>query len=138
MVIDMRTISTRTALCLCLAIGGVHSRPALGQPTSDQLKEQVDALKTENAALKKQLGKLKTQNQELIERERRATYAQRIALAHREWRADNVTGTRQLLDQCPPNLRRWEWLYFGRQMNENGPVFSPDGKRIGSEARKPQ
>jgi WD40 repeat protein len=41
-------------------------------------------------------------------------YAQRIALADREWLAGRVDRTEQLLDDCPPGRRGWEWHYLRR------------------------
>jgi WD40 repeat protein len=49
-----------------------------------------------------------------LERERRGAYFQRIALAEREWAANNLSGMEELLAQCPENLRDWEWSYLKR------------------------
>jgi WD40 repeat protein/serine/threonine protein kinase len=73
-------------------------------------------------------------------------YFHRIALAEREWVAGNVSRTEQLLDECPPDLRQWEWRYAKRLCHldlltfreHTGPVrsvgFSPDGQRIASSS----
>jgi len=44
-------------------------------------------------------------------------YFNRIALAHRESTAQpaNVKRAEQLLDECPPELREWEWHYLKRR-----------------------
>jgi WD40 repeat protein/serine/threonine protein kinase len=71
-------------------------------------------------------------------------YFHRIALAHRELSADNLARTRELLDECPPSLRGWEWDYLNRLCRvepitlrgcEKGVyslAFSPDGRRLAS------
>jgi serine/threonine protein kinase len=47
-----------------------------------------------------------------LERERQNSYYQRIALADREWSANNLGRMEQLLDECPADLRGWEWHYL--------------------------
>jgi WD40 repeat protein/tRNA A-37 threonylcarbamoyl transferase component Bud32 len=42
-------------------------------------------------------------------------YFNRIALAEREWTANNVGRMIELLDDCPSPLRAWEWRYLERQ-----------------------
>jgi eukaryotic-like serine/threonine-protein kinase len=83
-------------------------------------------------------------NQELsdsLKRERTNSYYQRIALAEREWLANNLSRVEQLLDACPADLRGWEWHYLKRQrltslapLRHPGTVlsaeFSPDGRWI--------
>jgi WD40 repeat protein len=68
-------------------------------------------------------------------------YANRITLAHREWQAGIAHRARQLLDDCPHDLRGWEWDYLKGIFDERsvilrghgGIVFrvalTPDGRR---------
>jgi WD40 repeat protein len=42
-------------------------------------------------------------------------YFNRLALASREWTAGNVGRVEQLLEECPPGLRGWEWRYLRKQ-----------------------
>jgi WD40 repeat protein len=42
-------------------------------------------------------------------------YFNRLSLASREWAAGNVGRVEQLLEECPPALRGWEWRYLGKQ-----------------------
>jgi eukaryotic-like serine/threonine-protein kinase len=80
---------------------------------------------------------------DMLERERQHAYFQRIALTDREWSANNLGRMQQLLDDCPDDLRGWEWHYLRRLRYKNlAPlrhdaavfcaVFSPDGRRIAS------
>ena len=78
-----------------------------------------------------------------LERERRESYFQRIALAHRELLEDNLLQAEELLDECPADRRAWEWHYLKRLCHVE-PVtvpdhsrrrwqtvaFSPDGRRL--------
>jgi tRNA A-37 threonylcarbamoyl transferase component Bud32 len=68
-------------------------------------------------------------------------YFNRIGLAQREWSANNVARAEQLLDECPPHLRHWEWHYLKRlchgerytlqtRRSVRGLAFSPDGTRL--------
>jgi WD40 repeat protein len=79
--------------------------------------------------------------QQALDRERRTGYFQRVALAEREWSAGNLSRAVDLLNQCPQDLRGWEWRYLrrlsGKQMpmlRHDSSVFacaiSPDGAAI--------
>jgi WD40 repeat protein/serine/threonine protein kinase len=69
-------------------------------------------------------------------------YFNRIALAERELAVNNLRRVDQLLAECPPELRGWEWNYLKRARAGYLPVvcragtqvadvaFSPDGQRI--------
>ena len=83
-----------------------------------------------------------------LESEERTKYFRSIALAEREVAAGNVGRTEELLDDCPPHLRGWEWHYLKR--HPNGPsafsghgsgvswvAFSPDGDLIASAGSIP-
>jgi WD40 repeat protein/serine/threonine protein kinase len=45
---------------------------------------------------------------------RQNLYYQNIALAEREWSANNLGRMAQLLEECPADLRGWEWHYLKR------------------------
>src|SRR5205085_5264543 len=81
-----------------------------------------------------------------LDRERQSAYFQRIALADREWSANNLSRALQLLDQCPPDLRGWEWHYLKRLRGKSLPplrhdaavlcaAISPDGEQIVSSGQ---
>jgi WD40 repeat protein len=41
-------------------------------------------------------------------------YLHRVQLAHREWLNKDLGRSRQLLAECPPQRRHWEWRYVSR------------------------
>jgi WD40 repeat protein/tRNA A-37 threonylcarbamoyl transferase component Bud32 len=70
-------------------------------------------------------------------------YLSNVALAGREWLAGNVSRAEELLNECAPDRRHWEWHYLKRQCRSGlrtlvGPHFgvvtalaySPDGTRL--------
>jgi WD40 repeat protein/serine/threonine protein kinase len=92
------------------------------------------------------IGREKQQKEEALERERLNSYYQRIALADQEWSANNLLRMQQLLDDCPEDLRGWEWHYLRRLRYRNLPplrheasvtdvAFSRDGRHIASVDR---
>jgi WD40 repeat protein/tRNA A-37 threonylcarbamoyl transferase component Bud32 len=77
--------------------------------------------------------------------EQRTAHARAIALAYAEWRAGNAGLAQQVLDECRPELRGWEWHYLQRLFRVRqlatldghaGEVlavaFNPDGSRFAS------
>src|SRR5262249_19322499 len=97
---------------------------------------------------------LKRQAQENADAERataqeleRALYFQHIALADQRLAADNRYQVDELLEQCPPRLRGWEWHYLQHWLQAEPYVelrgatrfltsvaFPPDGRRLASGA----
>jgi WD40 repeat protein len=82
------------------------------------------------------------------EKLRRDSYFHRISLAHRDLSADNLGRALKLLEECPKDLREWEWNYLMRlcvveplvlrdTTEVNGVAFSPDpdGQRLASAGR---
>jgi WD40 repeat protein/serine/threonine protein kinase len=74
---------------------------------------------------------------------RRDSYFHRIALAHRELSVNNLRRALENLDDCPEDLRKWEWYYLMRlcrvepvilqnKTEINSLAFSPDGERLAS------
>jgi WD40 repeat protein/serine/threonine protein kinase len=87
------------------------------------------------------IGREKQQKEAALQRERQTGYYTRIALAQSEWSANNLGRMLSLLDQCPEDLRGWEWHYLNRLRVASPSVlhhpstvlsvaFSPDGRRI--------
>jgi WD40 repeat protein/serine/threonine protein kinase len=88
----------------------------------------------------------KNELQTTLDRERLNLYYQRIALAERECSANNLSRALEILEQCPEDLRGWEWHYLKRLQFQTLPplrhdsavhtaVFSPGGERIASSDR---
>jgi eukaryotic-like serine/threonine-protein kinase len=84
--------------------------------------------------------------QRALGREQRSAYFERIALAEREWGANNLGRMEELLDDCPEDLRGWEWHYLKRLRfgtpsplrHESGVycvTFSPDGQYMATASR---
>jgi WD40 repeat protein/serine/threonine protein kinase len=83
---------------------------------------------------------------EALERERLNSYGQRIALANREWSANNLGRMEELLNGCPTDLRGWEWRYLKRLRYSTFPplrhdsqvlsaAFSRDGKYLATSTQ---
>jgi WD40 repeat protein len=81
--------------------------------------------------------------EEALERERRTLYFYRITLAHQDLSANNLGRALKFLEECPEDLRQWEWHYLMRLSRDeplvlqaktevNGVAFSPDGERLAS------
>jgi WD40 repeat protein/tRNA A-37 threonylcarbamoyl transferase component Bud32 len=79
-------------------------------------------------------------------------YYNRMALAEREYSANNVERVERLLEDCPPGLRGWEWSYLKRQCHHeiltirHAPerpqsvtvtrvAFSPDGLHLATACK---
>jgi eukaryotic-like serine/threonine-protein kinase len=75
-----------------------------------------------------------------LTRDRRTAHNRRIVLAEREFDRGNLRSAEQVLDECDPSLRGWEWRYLKRQCHRdlltlrsdadavNSVAISPDGK----------
>jgi WD40 repeat protein/serine/threonine protein kinase len=77
---------------------------------------------------------------------RREVYFQRITVAHRELSMDNLAAALRALQECPEDLRGWEWHYLMRLCRVEplvlrdstevyGVAFSRDGEWIASTGR---
>jgi WD40 repeat protein/serine/threonine protein kinase/tetratricopeptide (TPR) repeat protein len=81
---------------------------------------------------------------EQVQRKKAETYLyyNKIVLAEREWTAGNVARVKELLQQCPPEARGWEWRYLDQLCRHElasvqgpddflrGAALSPDGKWV--------
>jgi serine/threonine protein kinase len=102
---------------------------------------------TEQAATKVALDNEREANQALqdaLAREHRHQNSLRVALAHRHWLSLDLDRARQLLDECPPELRDDEWRRLHRLCHSElvridvggagvgySPLrYSPDGKLL--------
>src|SRR5262249_27029564 len=78
-----------------------------------EITAKLDA-ETERADEEAKRADAETQRAEALGRWKRSAYYLKTALAHNEYRANNVTRASQLLDECPEDLRHWEWNYLKR------------------------
>ena len=71
-------------------------------------------------------------------------YFNQIALAAHAWQLGSVANAERYLEECPPELRGWEWEFFKRSCHPEmmtlrghrgevwGVAYSPDGRLIAS------
>jgi hypothetical protein len=114
---NKRAVVTATAVALVVVLAVV------GLATSTLLIAR--ALQDETKA--------KDDLEEALERERSDANFHRITLAHRELTADNLDGAVNLLDDCPKDLREWEWHYLTRLWRVE-PVILRDRTEVNSVA----
>ena len=91
-----------------------------------------------------QLREQQLQTQLALEQQRQAAYGYRIALAEREWLANDVAQAERILTACPEDLRHWEWRYLqrlcrsellslsGQREDIFAVAFRPDGQVLAS------
>jgi len=60
------------------------------------------------------------------EKAERFHYFLRINYAQREWLVNNIANAEQLLDECPRELRQWEWSYLKRLCHAD--IVTIDGR----------
>jgi WD40 repeat protein/tRNA A-37 threonylcarbamoyl transferase component Bud32 len=81
----------------------------------------------------------KEKAEEALAREVRGQYANRVNLALQEYRANNLWRANKLLEECPAELRGWEWNYAWRTCHPQlasrpldfvGFALAPDGQRL--------
>ena len=64
-------------------------------------------------------------------------YFSRIALAEREWSANNVSRAEQLLSECPQDLRGWEWRFLKRMCRTELRTLRGHSQQVGSVGYSP-
>lgn len=109
------------SLLLVLSIGG----PTIAFQQAEFAKQQVDLKsaaesardQAENRRQEAEAARTDAEQAKLeVEREQERVasllYATRISLAHRELLDSNANRAQQLLNECPPESRNWEWRYL--------------------------
>ena len=130
-----KTVVRAALVVFLMAVAALAVSTGLIWQAKEDVREANDGLNRANADLK-----------EALERERQNGYYQRIALAERESYANNLNQMLQLLEDCPPDLRGWEWHYLQRlrlkvlpPLRHDGAVFCavfcPNGKHIASASQ---
>jgi WD40 repeat protein/Flp pilus assembly protein TadD/tRNA A-37 threonylcarbamoyl transferase component Bud32 len=103
---------------------------AQGIAEREQKKAEAEQIKTEQA---RQAEAEERRNAEV------SAYYLRIALAYREWLANNIARAEETLNLCPPEYRGWEWNYLKKLCHPellmlpaqvSDVAFSPDGSRL--------
>lgn len=114
----VRRRPTAAALLVACAVAlGAAGAAVLGLIGASRLRDEVrktdHKLQVEAKARRQAEGEVARQVRDREEAEARG-YADRIAAAERAWGSNDVAEAERLLDQCPANLRRWEWHYLKR------------------------
>lgn len=118
--------------------------------TKGELENTVDSLATTNQQLGQAKEALEASNDKLavsLANEEHLQYFRRVSLAMMAWKDGEPERARQLLDECDPRHRHWEWSYVHRlchpdrfTIKGHGDYvscvsFSPDGTRLASGSR---
>jgi WD40 repeat protein/serine/threonine protein kinase len=126
--------ATAVSLAVLLAVAGLATSTVL---IAREQQATTNALQAESQT--------RADLEQALERERQNSYYQRIALAEQEWSANNLLRMQQLLDDCPEDLRGWEWHYLRRLRYRNplalrhedsvmNAAFIRDGRQVASLA----
>jgi WD40 repeat protein len=147
-----RWAKRRPAAAALLVVSGVTAMALVGLGVGAWYHQRLQAAydETERARQGEEEQRKETEvalarEQSALKRERSLFYLNLIVLAEREWSANNVGRARELLADCPKDLRGWEWHYLqrlchpeiltlpGHGISEPWNVtFSPDGRRFAS------
>jgi WD40 repeat protein len=99
------------------------------------------AVQTAGQALSSETGKRVIAENKLVEMEEE-TYFKQLIAAERAWSENDPVRADELLGQCPPRLRGWEWHHLRRRFHSElqtlkghsgflcGASFKPDGAQI--------
>jgi WD40 repeat protein len=139
-----RAISIAAGFAFVLCLGGVVSTwQAIRAYRSAESARKAEIQASADRQLAEEKAMAHEQTQAALARERRLFYFNRVVLADRELQSNNIARTKQLLNECPEELRRWEWSYLHGicqqelfSLEHHSPVtavaFSPDGTLIAS------
>jgi WD40 repeat protein/serine/threonine protein kinase len=99
--------------------------------------QKLETLEEDLQQKQAKLRKLDVDVEQAIREADRNRYFGKISLAEHYWLKNNVGRAEQLLDECLPDSRAWEWRYLkqlckseARRWPGIGAVFSSDGKRL--------
>jgi WD40 repeat protein/serine/threonine protein kinase len=131
------------ALGLMLALGGLVTAVLVQSASNASIRVEQTQTKGALAREKKAHDELK---RVVVEKEQ-DLYFQSIALAERQWAANNGRRAEELLADCRPELRGWEWDYLKRlragaipPLRHDAPVYgvaiSPQGDRLATSDNK--
>jgi eukaryotic-like serine/threonine-protein kinase len=134
------------AVAAAMAVRATRAETAEAEQrrSAERNEEDAVAAAAQEKQAREQAQEERKKAEEALKRERLTSYVHRVALAQREWQANEVGRARQLLDECPAELRHWEWRYVrrlcdtefvafrGHGEDVGALAFSPDGKRVAS------
>jgi eukaryotic-like serine/threonine-protein kinase len=142
-------LATGTAFIALLLAGVVVStwfafRESRAREFAEQLRQEADdeaqkARQAQQAAENEKQRALAAEAtaHTALDRSERSLYLNRIALAERNWQANNPRRAGEILDACPPKFRDWEWRYLELLVHaevmtlpgENA-AYSPNGELL--------
>jgi WD40 repeat protein/tRNA A-37 threonylcarbamoyl transferase component Bud32 len=106
-------------LLLAVLLGGLGGGALwLWQRTEEARQQEALAKLQAEDALRQ-----KTEAQEALDH---VLYLRNVDLAYREWQESGITLAGQLLAECPPARRHWEWHYLHRLLHGELLAFRPD------------
>jgi WD40 repeat protein len=146
-----RWMRRRPATAALLAVSAVATLALVGVVVGllynhrlEQANEETrNALEAESTERQK-AEEAQRAEQEQRERAEMYQYFHHVGRAHAEWRDGSMGRVEQLLDDCPPGPRGWEWHYLKRLCHADsltlrgvrggalGAAFSPEGTRLAS------
>jgi hypothetical protein len=109
---------------------------------ADEARDEAETQKDTAQEERRCADEARAQAETLRDRAEWVTYANQMALAHREWEANNVAGARDSLEATRWDYRGWEYRFLstlfpsnqrtfrGHTDNVTGVAFSPDGTRL--------
>ncbi len=126
------SVATSAAIVMLLAMAMLVASNVRIRKAFDDRTAAMRDLRTE-----------KEKVEQMLQRERVSQYFRSVSLAHAELvNNNNVLTARQLLDECPEELRHWEWHYLqtlldrslrtirGHTHRVQAVAFDPGGTRI--------
>jgi WD40 repeat protein len=134
------------------AIAKEQEQLAEAQRTRAEQQTRVAQEQSKRAASEEEIARREKEAAEIAQRNlkqafdnlQKNAYVLRIGRADQLWRRGNNVGAEELLNQCPPELRNWEWRYLrslassdlfalhGRGTTLQNVTYSPDGTSLAS------
>ena len=130
----LRWVKRRRTLVTTLATSAVVAMVLLAIGNALLLERNRElALRESNAV------KLKEETRDALDVANERLYSQRIALAHAEYVKNNPHRALQILNECPVELRQWEWHHLNWLITRHQPWRQArgDGQMVGGLAVSP-
>lgn len=111
---------------------------------AEKARVEADAARQKEAASRTTAEEAKKVAEERAEAYRRSLYVNHIKLAQESYSQSDTRRTREILSECPVDLRGWEWhrlshtldqscmILKGHRVSAQSTAFSPDGRLIAS------